>query len=75
MNYYVLPSSTHEVIIVPDRGEIGLNEFIGMVKGANRDVVAPKDVLSDRVFKFDIERNKLYEPAALERRGDERSMR
>lgn len=75
MNYYVIPSSTHEVIIVPDKGEIGHRELVDMLKGANESVVEPKDRLSDRVLKFDIEKNRLFDPGTQERATDERSMR
>jgi hypothetical protein len=52
-SYYVLPSSTHEVILVPDAAGIDEKELCSMVKQANRTVVEPKDVLSDNVYHFD----------------------
>ena len=52
-SYYVLPSSTHEVILVPDAAGIDEKELCSMVKQANRTVVEPKDVLSDNVNHFD----------------------
>lgn len=47
-NFYVLPSSLHEVIIVPELGADikALNE---MVKDVNSNVVENSDVLSDKV--------------------------
>ena len=45
--FYILPSSRHEVILLPDR--CGLE----MVKDVNRQVVDEKDVLSDHVYHFD----------------------
>ncbi len=51
--YYVLPSSVHETILVPDSAGINEKELCDMVKQANRTVVEPKDVLSDSVYHFD----------------------
>lgn len=51
--YYVLPSSIHEVILVPDTAGHKENELCDMVKKANRTVVEPQDVLSDNVYHYD----------------------
>lgn len=74
-NYYVLPSSQHEVIIIPEGAGIKLETLQEMVKDANRSVVDSRDVLSDRVFKFDREKQRLIEPKPLERSGSERGDR
>ena len=51
-DYFILPSSIHEVIVVPDLGiddqEHDLNE---MVRKVNHMVVDPEDRLSDRVIR------------------------
>ena len=51
--YYILPSSVHETIIVPDSADINAKDLCDMVKQANRTVVEPKDVLSDNVYHYD----------------------
>lgn len=51
--YYVLPSSQHEVIIVPDTAGISEKDLSDMVKQANRTVVEPHDILSDNVYHYD----------------------
>ena len=51
--YYVLPSSIHEVILVPDTIDHDVRDLCDMVKQANRSVVEPKDVLSDNVYHYD----------------------
>lgn len=51
--YYVLPSSIHEVILVPDTMDHDVKDLCDMVKQANRTVVEPKDVLSDNVYHYD----------------------
>lgn len=59
-NYYVLPSSIHEVIIVAEKdspwGGVGLSE---MVREINRTQVDAEDVLSDFAYYYDREKKKL----------------
>lgn len=50
---YVLPSSTHEVILVPDNGNMQTKELEDMVKEVNATQVAPEDLLSDKVQYYD----------------------
>ncbi len=61
-DYYVLPSSIHEVLIVPDTG-IDPGELERLVQEVNRKVVNPAERLSDHVYRYDRER------AVLERTG------
>ena len=56
--YCVLPSSQHEVLIIPDSAGIDRAELSEMVKQANQSVVEPKDVLSDTVFHYDRDEKK-----------------
>lgn len=57
--YTVLPSSVHEVIIVPDSLSPGPMELAELVRNANRDALDPKDVLSDNVMHYDKEAKEL----------------
>lgn len=52
-NYYVLPSSVHEVLVVPDNGAVSLTELENMVKDINEAQVGPKDMLSNKVQYYD----------------------
>ncbi|MBQ9030678.1 MAG: hypothetical protein IJ106_04405 [Parasporobacterium sp.] len=52
-NFFVLPSSVHEVILVADNGHMKLPELSAMVKEINSTQVAPKDRLSDTVYHYD----------------------
>ena len=58
-DYYILPSSIHEVIIVPDSPDIKAKELCDMVKQANRSVVEEKDILSDNVYHYSKEDRRL----------------
>lgn len=52
-DFYVLPSSLHEVILVPDNGNMQLAKLEDMVKEINATQVAPEDLLSDKVQYYD----------------------
>lgn len=54
-DFYVLPSSIHEVLVVPDDGTFALKELESIVKEVNATQVAPKDLLSDKVQYYDRE--------------------
>ena len=59
-NYYLLPSSRHEMIVVPDpEGTSKPSELRQMVYEVNREEVADKDFLSDNIYYYDKEKGKL----------------
>jgi len=49
---FVLPSSIHELILIPDRGNVDRDELVKMVKSINRTHLAYDEVLSDRVYYY-----------------------
>lgn len=58
-SYFVLPSSIHEVILVPDSGQISGKELRNMVAEINLSQVDPEEVLSDNVYYYDKEKDGL----------------
>lgn len=52
--FFILPSSTHEALIIPDDGTSSVEGLAAIVKEVNRTEVAPKDVLSDHVYYYDL---------------------
>jgi len=48
----ILPSSTHEVKLVPDDGKLDYEELRKMVGEINESEVPEEDVLSDRIYKY-----------------------
>ncbi|MDO4649671.1 MAG: DUF5688 family protein [Eubacteriales bacterium] len=52
-DFFVLPSSIHEVLAMPDTGELNVDELKAMVTSINGDVVDPADVLTDQVYHYD----------------------
>jgi len=57
--FYVLPSSVHEVLILPESCAPPIKDIAEMVYEANHSVVDPKEVLSDNIFHFDKETRRL----------------
>lgn len=51
--FYILPSSRHEVILLPDSCGLDASDFAEIVKDVNRQIINEKDVLSDHVYHFD----------------------
>ena len=57
--FYVLPSSVHEVLIVPDNGEMEPKMLGEMVREVNKNEVERQEVLSDRVYSYDKEKHQI----------------
>ena len=54
-DFFVLPSSVHETLIVPDNGNMDYQELKSMVNEVNRTEVSELDVLAGEVYFFDRE--------------------
>jgi hypothetical protein len=61
-DYYILPSSIHEMIIVPDNADMTLDGLESMVKDANSSILAEQDILTDTVYHYDAT-EKVFEKA------------
>ena len=52
-DFFIIPSSVHEVILLPDTDK-GLNEALKqLIWEVNRTKVAPEEVLSDALYRYD----------------------
>lgn len=51
-DYFVLPASIHEVLVVPDQGNIDYIELKDMVNEVNQTQVAPEEVLTGEVYSY-----------------------
>ena len=58
-NFYVLPSSIHECILVPDSGRYSRMELMSMVREVNESQVEKEEILSYEVYYYDRERQAL----------------
>lgn len=75
-DFYVLPSSVHEVLIVPDNGNMQLAELEDMVREVNATQVAREDRLSDKVQYYDRETKTLgrkQEKSVLKQLADKKA--
>ncbi len=54
-SFYILPSSVHELLIIPDNGKFDLRSLENMVKEVNATTVDPIDQLTDSVYHYDAE--------------------
>jgi hypothetical protein len=61
-DFFILPSSIHEVLIIPDRGEMDSKQLENIVRQVNNDEVRPEDKLSDHVYHYD-SKEKVFELA------------
>ncbi len=59
-DFFILPSSIHELLIVPDDGNVKLADLEAMVKEVNATQVAPEDKLTDSVYHYD-SKEKIFE--------------
>ena len=55
----VLPSSIHEVLILPDNGFFEVPALNEMVKEVNETQVPDEDILSDHVYYYDRKERRL----------------
>jgi hypothetical protein len=51
-DFYIFPSSIHEVILVPTTDRMRSKEYMAMVQEINRTQVAKEEVLSDHIYFF-----------------------
>lgn len=51
-DFYILPSSIHEIILIPYHKEIKKEALVEMVKDVNRTQVAQDEILSDKVYYY-----------------------
>lgn len=58
-DYYLLPSSVHEVILVPKRTELHFQEMTEMVKEVNSKLVDAEEILSDHAYFYSCKKGKL----------------
>ncbi len=62
-DFYVLPSSVHEVIILPKFISGTIGNINSMIRSINSEMLNPEDVLSDHAYLFSVEDNRLVSVA------------
>lgn len=66
-DFYILPSSKHEVIAVSASAGLGQRELQVMVRSINASEVSREDKLSDTVYKYDFQARKFGIASEMER--------
>ncbi len=69
--YYILPSSTHEILAIPKNQAPTPRELRQMVREINRDQVEPTERLASEVFSYEAKENQLHK-CVIKERGMER---
>ncbi|MBE5951887.1 MAG: hypothetical protein E7260_09900 [Lachnospiraceae bacterium] len=54
-SFFILPSSVHELILVPDSGGVSAEQLLAMVREVNRTQIEATEVLTDSVYYYDRE--------------------
>ena len=52
-DFFIMPSSIHECILVPEREAMDKNGLAQLVYEVNREVLSETDFLSDTVYHYD----------------------
>lgn len=58
-DFYVLPSSVYEVLLVLDNGILNADDLKQMVQQVNQEVVSEEDWLSDEIYLYNFKDNEL----------------
>ena len=59
-DYYLIPSSVHEWILLKDTDEEEVSRLNGTVREVNATQVEPEEVLSNHVYLYSVEKESLY---------------
>ena len=58
-DFFILPSSIHEVLLLPDTGREDSKGLKKVISEVNRTQVAPEEVLSDTLYRYDREEKRV----------------
>lgn len=69
-DYYVLPSSVHELLVLPEAEVHSAEELAKMVQSVNAGMVAPDERLGDKVLHYRVDLDRLSVAVNLEKERD-----
>lgn len=58
-NFYILPSSIHELILIKDNGGYEMEALNAMVQDVNEEQLTADEILSDHVYYYDWKQNRV----------------
>ena len=70
VDLFIIPSSVHETIILPDDGVMQRSDLESMIRDINANEVAPKDRLSDSLYHYDSREHRLERAIDFEERKE-----
>ena len=71
-DFFILPSSIHETLIVPKTDDMSLENLEKMVREVNATEVKPGERLSDHVYEYDAEERSIVRADKAEERRQEK---
>ena len=69
-NYFIIPSSVHELLLLPDDGYMELQAIEEMLAEVNATQVKPEQRLSNTVYHYDTETGRMETARGYEKRMD-----
>ena len=72
-DFYVLPSSVHETLIIQKDAGMELRDLEQMVQEVNQTQVAPEERLSDHVYEYDAKEHELFRSDRAEERAKQKA--
>ncbi len=73
-DYVILPSSVHEVLILPNAAEMDRSALEEMVRTVNATEVKPNEVLSDNVYVYDSQAHEIMRADHYQERQAEKTL-
>lgn len=58
-DFFILPSSIHEVLVVKKSDDMSYEELQSMVQEVNHGVVSPDEILSNHVYQYDVKTHQI----------------
>lgn len=58
-SYYILPSSIHELILLPDKVDYERKELDELVRQVNSQCVEAEDFLSDHAYYYNAQKDRI----------------
>ena len=71
-DFYMLPSSIHETLIIPKDAGMEFKELEQMVQEVNQTQVAPGERLSDHIYEYDAKEHELFRSDRAEERAKQK---
>lgn len=58
-DFYIIPSSIHEVLLIPAENDIRINDLKVLVKDVNKTELEEEEILSDNIYYYDCEKDNI----------------